>query len=72
MLVLTRRINEEIIINGNIRVTVVAVKGERVRIGIDAPPDVSVDREEVHARRSAFAGEAEAVKHADGMDFANA
>jgi carbon storage regulator len=54
MLVLSRRINEEIIIAGGIRVTVVSVKGDRVRIGIDAPPEVTVDRAEVHARRMEF------------------
>jgi carbon storage regulator len=54
MLVLSRRVGEEIIINDNIRVTVVAVKGDRVRLGIVAPRDVSVDRSEVHARRSQF------------------
>jgi len=67
MLVLTRRVGEEIVINGNIRVTVVAVKGERVRVGVDAPPEVSVDREEVHNRRVGFADEAHLVQRADGM-----
>jgi len=55
MLVLSRRIGEEIIINDNIRVTVVAVKGDRVRLGIVAPRDVTVDRSEVHERRIQFA-----------------
>jgi carbon storage regulator len=54
MLVLSRRVGEEIIINDNIRVTVVAVKGDRVRLGIVAPRDVTVDRSEVHARRVQF------------------
>jgi carbon storage regulator len=54
MLVLSRRPGEEIIINGNIRVTVVSVKGDRVRVGIDAPTDVPVDRAEIHARRREF------------------
>ena len=54
MLVLSRRPGEEIIINGNIRVTVVSVKGDRVRVGIDAPADVPVDRAEVHERRKDF------------------
>jgi len=54
MLVLSRRIGEEIIINDNIRVTVVAVKGDRVRLGIVAPRDVTVDRSEVHERRMQF------------------
>ena len=55
MLVLSRRVGEEIIINDNIRVTVVAVKGDRVRLGIVAPRDVTVDRSEVHERRLQFA-----------------
>jgi carbon storage regulator len=54
MLVLSRRVGEEIIINDSIRVTIVAVKGDRVRIGIEAPRDVTVDRAEVHARRMHF------------------
>jgi carbon storage regulator len=55
MLVLSRRIGEEIVINDNIRVTIVAVKGDRVRLGIVAPRDVTVDRSEVHERRVQFA-----------------
>jgi carbon storage regulator len=54
MLVLTRRVGEEIIIDGCIRVTVTAVKGEKVRIGITAPPHIRVDREEVHQRMHEF------------------
>ena len=54
MLVLTRRVGEEIVIDGNIRVTVVAVKGDKVRLGIIAPPSVAVDRKEVHERRAEF------------------
>src|SRR4051794_12359976 len=50
MLVLTRKLNESIIISDNIRVTIVAIDGNKVRLGITAPPDVRVDREEV-ARR---------------------
>jgi carbon storage regulator len=51
MLVLTRRIGEQIIIDEDIRITVVAVQGNKVRIGITAPPDVLVDRQEVSERR---------------------
>ncbi len=54
MLVLSRRPGEEIIINDNIRITVVAVKGDRIRIGITAPNNVAVDRAEVHERRTSF------------------
>ena len=52
MLVLTRDIGEEIVIDGHIRVIVLAVRGEHVRLGISAPPSVRVDRQEVHARRA--------------------
>jgi carbon storage regulator len=54
MLVLTRRVGEEIVINGNIRVIVTAVEGNKVRLGIIAPPSVPVDRKEVHDRRAEF------------------
>jgi carbon storage regulator len=49
MLVLTRRIGDEIVIAGNIRVTVVAVNGSRVRLGFTAPDSVTVTRGELLA-----------------------
>jgi carbon storage regulator len=52
MLVLTRKVQEEIIIDGGIRVIVLDAKGSRVRIGILAPPTVQIDRAEVRDRRS--------------------
>jgi carbon storage regulator len=57
MLVLTRRLNETLVIEGGIRVTVLAVKGDRVRLGIQAPPDVRIDRAEIHERRVHLLGE---------------
>lgn len=51
MLVLSRRVGEQIIIDGDICVTIVEVKGERVRVGITAPKSVRVDRHEVYLRR---------------------
>jgi len=54
MLVLTRRVGEEIVINGNIKVIVSAVNGDKVRLGITAPLSVPVDRMEVHERRAEF------------------
>lgn len=47
MLVLTRKLNESIVIDGNITVTVVEVRGNRVKLGIAAPVDVPVMREEI-------------------------
>jgi carbon storage regulator len=55
MLVLTRKVGEEIVIDGHIRVTVLAVQGGRVRIGVTAPPEVRVDRDEVHRLVREFA-----------------
>jgi carbon storage regulator len=55
MLVLTRRAGEEIIIAGNITITVAGLQGDRVRLGITAPRSVAVDRKEVYERRQAFA-----------------
>ncbi len=54
MLVLTRLVGEEIIIAGNIRVIVVGVQGQKVRIAVDAPGSIPVDRREVHERRQGF------------------
>ena len=54
MLVLSRKPTEAIVVNDTIRITVVAIKGDRVRLGIEAPRDVCVDRAEVHARRMQF------------------
>jgi carbon storage regulator len=51
MLVLTRRIGEQIVIDSVITVTVVAIRGDKVRLGINAPPVIRVDRSEVHERR---------------------
>jgi carbon storage regulator len=47
MLVLTRKINQSIMIGDQIEITVLAVSGEKVRIGIEAPRDISVFRQEV-------------------------
>jgi carbon storage regulator len=47
MLVLSRRKNERIVIGEGIVVTVVAINGNRVRLGIEAPPEVPVHREEI-------------------------
>ncbi len=50
MLVLTRKIGEKIHIGDHVVVTVVRIQNDKVRIGIDAPPEVVVHREEVHER----------------------
>lgn len=51
MLILTRRLNESLIIGDKkIKITVLGVKGSQVRLGIEAPKDVSVHREEIQKR----------------------
>ena len=51
MLVLTRYTGQTIIINNNIKVTVLDVQGKQVRLGIDAPKEVEIDREEIFERK---------------------
>lgn len=62
MLILSRRCGESIVIDERIKLTVLSVKGKQIRIGIDAPEDVSVHREEIYER--IIAGEAVAYSGA--------
>jgi carbon storage regulator len=50
MLILTRRVGETVVIGDNVTVAIVGVKGSQVRIGINAPKDVTVHRNEIYAR----------------------
>lgn len=51
MLVLTRKPGEQLIINGNIKVTVVTIGSGRIRIGVEAPEDVTIDRAEIFEKK---------------------
>lgn len=50
MLILTRRVGETMMVGDDVTVTVLGVKGNQVRIGVNAPKDVSVHREEIYQR----------------------
>lgn len=63
MLILTRRVGETLMIGDSVTVTVLGVKGNQVRIGITAPKDVAVHREEIYQR--IHRGEEPAAQHDD-------
>ena len=50
MLILTRRVGETLVVGDDVTVTVLGVKGNQVRLGVNAPKDVSVHREEIYQR----------------------
>ena len=55
MLVLSRKLGEEIVIADRIRVKIVGIQGNRVKLGIVAPEEVTIHREEIHRVRKEFA-----------------
>jgi carbon storage regulator len=65
MLVLSRKKNESIVINSDIVITVVEIRGDKVRLGIDAPKDVPVHREEVYEAIRGAKAQPTAVVKAD-------
>jgi carbon storage regulator len=56
MLILTRRVDESLVIGDNVTVTILGVKGNQVRIGVDAPRDVAVHREELAQKQGSWRG----------------
>ncbi len=56
MLVITRVVGEKIFIGENITVEVVSIKGNQVKLAFDAPPDIRINRTEVHQRKLGQAG----------------
>ena len=55
MLILTRKIGESIILDGGIKITVADVRGNQIRIGIEAPEEINVYREEIYERLPDYA-----------------
>lgn len=62
MLILTRRVSEEVMIGDDIKIKILGVKGNQVRIGVAAPEEVSVHREEIYQRVLAERNNASASK----------
>jgi len=62
MLILTRRAGETVMVGSDISITVLGVKGNQVRIGINAPKDVAVHREEIYERIKSEEGTGEPTK----------
>ena len=50
MLILTRRVGETLMVGDDVKITVLGIKGNQVRIGVDAPKDIAVHREEIYQR----------------------
>ena len=64
MLILTRRVGETVMIGNEVAVTVLRVKGNQVRLGVNAPKSISVQREEIFQRIKRENGQDEASSHA--------
>jgi carbon storage regulator len=64
MLILTRRVGETVMIGNDVTVTVLGVKGNQVRIGVNAPRDVAVHREEIFERIKREEQDGAGVTHA--------
>jgi len=71
MLILTRRVGETVMIGDEVTVTVLGVKGNQVRLGVNAPKDIAVHREEIYERIRREQDEQEVTGSEDPMPSAN-
>lgn len=70
MLVLTRKTNERIVIGDNVRITVVGIRGNHVRLGIEAPPEVTILRDELQRRIATAPGHDDETHPSSGLKAA--
>jgi carbon storage regulator CsrA len=70
VLILTRKIGESVLIGDNVRVTILEIRGKQIRVGIDAPTDIVVLREEIYQRLAQDNLQAAAFAHEDVTDLA--
>lgn len=59
MLILTRKIGESLLIGDNVEITVLSIRGSQVKLGVKAPKEIAVHREEIYQRIKALADETE-------------
>jgi carbon storage regulator len=72
MLILTRRVGESLMVGDQVRVTILAIKGQQVRVGVQAPKTIAVHRKEIYERiKRGQDEEATGESHADHADHAD-